>query len=108
MSKMYGDVPEGNKKLADALVKAELEMDDTISAPYKAQAFFCLAHDWYEMGMEEEGHRLLEKAEEACPGYFKTHLQNHCKENPNLALLTERMFVMLGWSVLNGLKDRIK
>lgn len=106
MSKMYGDVPEGNKKLAEELVKAEANLDTTLSAPYVAQTYFCLAHDWYEMGMEEEGHRLLQKAEDACPGYFRVHLKNHCKENPNLLFLTDRMFTMLAWSLLDGLKSK--
>jgi len=105
---LHGDVPEGDKKTAEALRKMEIDMEEqaTLSPQYTAQAFVCLAHDWYEMGSEEEGHRLLKKADIVCPEYFRKHMQSHTLENSAFELLVNRLFAMLGWQLLDSLKDK--
>ncbi len=105
---LHGDVPEGDREMAKKLQQMEIEMEahNTLSPQYTAQSYVCLAHDWYEMGQEEEGHRLLQKAEIACPDYFRKHMKTHTLENPVFELLVSRLFAMLGWQLLDSLKDK--
>lgn len=105
---LHGDVPEEHKKLATELQRQEIDMEQhiTLSPPYVAQAYVCLAHDWYDIEEQEEGHRLLEKAELVCPEYFRKHMQAHCLENPTFMKLVSQLFTMLAWTLIDNLKER--
>ena len=105
---IFGDVPESDKKLAIKLTEYEKEVDEEKEFPNekRAQSYVCLAHDWYQMGMDEEGSRLLLKAEDTYPGYFKTKIDKHAKENPDFALIVRNLRVELMWMVVNQVKDK--
>ena len=90
--KIYGDAPASYKALALKLETAELEVDQfSMPAGKKAQAYVCLASDWYDLGMEEEGERLLTKAETTSPTYFDELIVQHMKEDPNFEYLVRNI-----------------
>lgn len=98
---LNGDVPEDHKILAKNLEELEKSLDslDKIENPTRAKALTCLAHDWYTIGMEDEGQRLLRKAEDACPGYFETVLVQQAQEDEDFntviqSLASELMFML--------------
>lgn len=105
--KLLGDVSEEDKKLAQELTDHEkwLDSDKTFSAEKKAQTVVCLAHDWFQLGMEEEGGRLLAKAEELSPGYFRKKLHKHAAESKDFDLLVKSMTVELMYLLLNQFED---
>ena len=105
---LFGDVTAGQKKTAETINRMEIEMEEHIvlSPQYTAQSYVCLAYDWYEIGMEEEGRRLLTKAEMISPGYFRKTMQRHTIENPDYELLVNRLFVLIGWQLLDSLRDK--
>lgn len=106
--KLHGDVSDDDKELAIKLIAYEKQLDseEDFPAEKKAQSFVCLAHDWYELGMEEEGGRLLLRAQEVYPSYFKTKIEQHIRENKDFALLVRNMRVELMWMVINQVKDK--
>jgi len=72
MNKLLGDVSDSDRKIAEQLVEFEPQIDrGEFPIEKKAQMYVCMAHDWYQLGLEEEGNRLILKAEQTCPGYFK-------------------------------------
>lgn len=102
--KFSGDIPEEHRQLALKLEESELEIDNHPILPNerKAQTYTCLAHDWYQISMEEEGNRLLLKAEKAYPGYFKQLIVEHASEDPNFKILVDNIAVIL----LNRMIDK--
>jgi len=74
----------------------------------KAMMYVCMAHDHYQMDMDEEGNRLLMKAERAYPNYFKTLITEHTKSNPDFATLVNRLTIELAYMFLSKLNERIK
>jgi len=89
---MHGDVPETHKALVPRLIKAEKEVDDiSMVSSKKAQVYVCLAYDWFDIGMEEEGNRLLEKAETTHPKYFDVTIIRHMKEDPVFESLVKKI-----------------
>lgn len=88
-----GDMPDEHRSLATALLLQEtiVGQDGSLSKEEKAQGYTCLAHDWYDIDLEEEGNRLLLKAEAECPGYFKTTINQQTKADSMFAFLVERL-----------------
>jgi hypothetical protein len=108
--KLLGDVPEEHKQLAQELQEAEEYWDERLAkkkAPLEllAKAYVCLAHDWYDIGCEEDGQRLLEKAEGTCPGYFKEVMLEQAEQDPDFDHLVRRLSVELIWMLVNRLKE---
>lgn len=92
--KLYGDVPESHKQLVINLEDMEVHLDDknhVFTSLDKAKAFTCLAHDWYMVGLEEEGSRLLKKAEEVSPGYFDKVVKEDMEKDENFDILVKRI-----------------
>lgn len=87
--KLLGDVPQEHKDLAEELEQMERYFDSKHNVPLEmvAKGYVCLAHDWFALGAEEEGHRLLDKADKIYPGYFHTKASDHAKEDMDFALL---------------------
>ena len=105
--KLLGDISDEHKKLA---VELE-EMEETLASmsyltkEYVAKAMVCLAHDWYDLGAEEEGHRLLMKAEQTCPGYFKNNVSKHMKEDEKFNLIMNRILSSIILLLINTVKS---
>lgn len=106
--KLFGDVPQEHKDLEAELVLAEREFDLSMDLDRTklAQGYVCLAHDWYLMGANEEGTRLLAKAEQISPGYFKTTIAKHCYESANFEYLVRNMTAQLIHMVLSKLEEK--
>lgn len=105
---LLGDVPEEHKQLAEKLVKTELEMDGLtdISVPYVAQSYFCLAHDWFNIDMEEEGFRLIKKAFSVCPQYHNKYLRAHGKENPDFIKIWDELCPYIAGMILSNARSK--
>ena len=105
---IYGDVSEEDKALTTKLKNHEksLELDKVLTKDQRAYSYVCLAHDWYAMGMEEEGHALLAKAEKACPGYFKNYMVKQTQSNPNFNLIVRNISVELMWMVVEQMRNK--
>lgn len=106
--KLYGDVPEEHKELAIALTQTEKVFDLSMDTDRSklAKGYVCLSHDWYHIGMEEEGLRLLSKAEQVYPGYFKTMIAKHCYEDADFEFIVRNMTAELVRMMLSRLEDR--
>ncbi len=99
---------EENQELANKLriAEGEIDNDTSVSNGKKAQVYVCLAHDWYQMDMDEEGSRLLLKANEVFPGYFNTLVIQHTIENENFDLVVKNLTLELAWMLLSRLNER--
>lgn len=101
--KFAGDISKEDRELALALSEAEQEVDSDKLLPNvrKAQIYTCLAHDWYDICMEEEGNRLILKADKVFPGYFKDMVVQHMEEDENFehiikSITSELLQIMVG------------
>lgn len=94
---------EENQELAKKLEQAEFEIDrDGVLPPErKAQIYTCLAHDWYRMDMEEEGERLLLKADKVYPGYFKGLVIEHTLESEGFDTVIKNLTLELAYMMLS-------
>jgi hypothetical protein len=101
--KLHGDVPQEHRELASQLEEMETYFDGNLSAPLEmiAKGYVCLAHDWFSIGEEDEGHRLLGKADRVFPGYFTNKASDHADEDPDFARLMVNLRMLLN-SLLTG------
>jgi hypothetical protein len=106
---MKDGLSQEDKDLAQALKESEIEVDIDQYLPNerKAQIYVCLAHDWYQIDMDEEGSRLLLKANRVFPGYFKTLVIQHSIEDENFDLIVKNLTLELAWMLLSRLGDKI-
>lgn len=102
-------MPEQYRKLALDLEDAERETDFRGDVPKdkKAKIYTCLAHDWYDIEMEEEGNRLLLKAEKVFPGYFKELVIQHMLEDAAFEYLVKRITLDLIRMMTGQLKEKV-
>lgn len=95
MSKLHGDVTEADKKLEQDLIGAEAQIEGLrgiIPAPNMAKCWVALAHDYYhDLGIDEEGDRLLLKALKDCPTYFKVEIIQHQKDDPQFDIVVNSL-----------------
>jgi hypothetical protein len=107
--KLVGDVSEEHKKLAEDLEEMERYFDGAASRGIRssivAKGFVCLAHDWYKMGSDENGERLLEKAELVFPNYFKSQALIDADENVDFGILLKSLSVELASILISRLTD---
>lgn len=104
--KLLGDVPEEHKKLAVNLEQMEQYFDGAkVTTDIAAKGFVCLAHDWFQIGVEDEGNRLLVKAERICPGYFKNVMVQQTLEDKEFSYLVKSLSVELAWMLINKIND---
>ena len=92
--KLYGDVPESHKILVAELNSLENWFKingDEVPLLSAAKGFTCMAHDWFSIGVEEEGERLLKGAESLCPGYFKGPILSQITRDMSFAYLVGRL-----------------
>ena len=94
--KSCGDLTQEERDFMEDLEDEENLCDVAdISDGKKAQVYTCLAHDWFQLSMEEEGHRLLLKANKIFPGYFKSLVVQHSKEDECFAQIVNRITLIL-------------
>jgi len=96
--KMAGDVKDKHRLHAVELEKCEREIETNPKfalAELKAKFYCCLAHDWYQMDMDEEGHRLLLKADDVCPGYFKGPVIKQVEESEEFGIIIKNLTIEL-------------
>lgn len=92
--KYYGDIPESDKKLIQELVTLESWFNEgNIPIPplTAAKGFVAMSHDYYEMYLDEEGERLLNRAETCYSGYFKGPIQEHMSKCSDFNSLIKNM-----------------
>lgn len=106
--KYYGDIPQKHRETIvelEALEKWFNENGDGIPMSSVAKGFTCMAFDWYDMSIEEEGDRLMRYAENRCPGYFKGPIHFQAEKDADYAKLIEQlketeglpMLILLGY-----------
>lgn len=105
--KLLGDVPEEHKALAKGLEDMLAFIESTPNMPKElmAKSFTCLAHDWFQIGVEEEGNSLLLKAEQVCPGYFKEIMLQQTVADSDFAYIVKSLSVELAWMLINKIND---
>ena len=82
--KYYGDIPQKDRELVEELERLEHWFDDhmkTVDSEKVAKGFTCLAHDYYALFMEEEGDRLIRRAEYVCTDYFRGRIYEQAKRD---------------------------
>lgn len=92
--KYYGDIPASDRKLINELIALEKWFDEgalPIPEILAAKGFTAMSHDYYEMYLDEEGERLLNRAEKCYPGYFKHTIQVHMDKCPDFNSLIAAM-----------------
>jgi len=91
---LYGDVPEQDRELVKNLIEMEAsfkEKEGFFPPADVATGYVCLAHDYYEVGLDEKGAELLERAEKACPGYFKNQISKYIESDPDFEYLVQNL-----------------
>lgn len=91
---LHGDVSTEDLRLAEEFLEMEAHFDQNVDhyLPHQvARIFVCLAHDWYELGDDEKGYDLLQKANKVCPRYFENQIKNDINEDSDFAYLIESL-----------------
>jgi hypothetical protein len=91
---LHGDVSKEDLALAEELLEMESHFRinaDIYGASQCARIFVCISHDWYELGDDDKGRQLLEKADKICPGYFDDQIQKHIEEDPDFDYLVQNL-----------------
>ena len=107
--KLSGDVPQEHRDIAEQLDLFERNIDADKSLPKerKAQIYTCLAHDWYHLDADEEGGRLLIKAEKVSPGYFKETVIKHTLEDESFDQVIKNITLELIHMLIENVNDRV-
>jgi len=108
--KIYGDVTDEERKLADELTEMEYFFHNQPFSVYsrrlQAKVFISLAHDWFTLSMDDEGTRLIDKAIEVCPEYLQTFVIDDIAKDPKFKKVMERIYFELSL-LLVELSDNI-
>lgn len=108
--KLIGDVPEEHKYLAAELEKMEKRFDEATGKgsdnSQLAKGYTCLAHDWYMMGAEEEGLRLLHKADKVFPTYFESQIIVDCLHDLEFNFIVRNITTELMFMAVSKLEER--
>ncbi len=102
-----GDLSEKQRAEIDELTRFEALVDtDPYANERKAQLYTMLAHDWYQLDLEEEGSRLILKAESICPGYFNLTVIQHQVESPGFDAVIKRLTFELIYLLTDTLRNK--
>lgn len=96
--KFAGDVSQEDRELIFQIKDLEkwADQNDKLAADLKAKIYTCLAHDFYDIEFEDEGHALLLKAESVYPHYFRDKMPDHMREDEMYKKVVVRMSIKLG------------
>ena len=104
--KTHGDIPPHHLAIMEELEELEeffRSHKEDLPPTDIAKGMVCIAHDWYEMYMEEEGERLLKAAEKYSPGYFKLPILIHAERDWQYALLVRQLTETIGLKTMIAL-----
>lgn len=108
MTKLAGDVSVEHRELAEQLTLFEETTDlDKYADEMRAKVYVCLAHDWYCMGAEEEGNRLLLKADKTFPGYFQSSVIKHQLEDEVFDRVIKNITLELARMLVDGIASKM-
>jgi len=102
--KIFGDVTDTEKSAAAEIEEMENILNSNkrkLSSSRMAKGYVCLVYEWYRIGMEEEGNRLLLKIEQVSPNYFQRHLHKHMAEDKTYEDLIKNLFVQFVFLLTN-------
>jgi hypothetical protein len=107
VTKLHGDVTEKDKLLAEELESFEKFLTTYENMPPNkgARMAVCLAHDWYQLGCEEDGARLLKLASKFAPDYFKEQIKTDAAEDPLFNRVVRNIAVELSYLLLANIED---
>jgi hypothetical protein len=91
---LHGDIPIEDLELANELLAMEAHWEanqDLYGPAMGAKILVCISHDFYELGDDDKGSELLEKANKVCPGYFENEIKRHIDQDPEYAYLVESL-----------------
>jgi hypothetical protein len=103
--KTHGDIPEDHRTILYELEILELwfnENKSDIIPEMAAKGMTCMASDYYSIFMDEEGERLLLKAEKLNPGYFRGAIRKHLIDDPDFYYLMSLIKSTGGLDVLRS------
>lgn len=104
--KYYGDIPVEHLETVNELRFLE-ELVEKHSKDFPvlqlAKGFVGLALDYYTMEMEEEGDRLILKAEKLAPGYFKGPIISDVNKDYEFAIVVEHLRHTMGYDLMKTL-----
>lgn len=104
--RLLGDVSERDRKVAEQLVEFEPQIQNgNYPKEKQAQMYVCLAHDWFQLELEEEGNRLILKAERTCPGYFKNVMMNQTLRDEAFDLVVKSLNGQMASLILHHIND---
>lgn len=92
--KFYGDIPEDHIVLLLELQQLEAWFEqhgDNFPLLSQAKGLTAMSHDYFSMEMEEEGERLLKKANKICPGYFVGPILSQIDKDNDFRLLIKQL-----------------
>ena len=104
--KYFGDIPAKHLELLRELLSLEELVNDKLkdfSSLALAKGFVSISHDYYNMDMEEEGDRLIQRAENCHGGYFKKPIHIHMEKDPLFNILVHRLKDTLGYDLIKSL-----
>lgn len=104
--KSYGDIPHSDRERVKELTELETWFRDnshTISSLSHAKGLTCLAHDYYDIDMEEEGYRVLLLAEKHHSGYFKGPIYEDMEKDESFKRLVKQIKTTIGLGALVSL-----
>lgn len=121
-SSIVGNLSAKDKELVGKLKEAEEYIDKLLLVPVArkgqttktlsskdikalgAKSYVCLSHDYFDLEIEEEGERLLLKANKLYPNYFSKILPTHMKEDKDYNTL----IVQIAGKIMSIYGDTIK
>lgn len=103
--KTHGDVSAEDRKLVSGLEEMESFLYNdlkTIPLLDVAKGLTCLAHDYYDIDMEEKGEELLIKADSICPMYFVGPVYSEMSKDADFNYLIE---LIIKTSAIDAMKS---
>jgi hypothetical protein len=61
-----------------------------------------MAHDYYQLDMEEEGDRFIDRAEKLYPGYFRGPIFEHAEKDADYCQLVRQLQETLGLEIMKA------
>ena len=95
--KAYGDIPKEHLELIKELEDLEAifnTYEDTFAPELAAKGLTAMSHDYYAMDMEEQGDRLINRAEGIFPGYFMKKIHEHTQKDKEYDKVVNQMSAM--------------
>ena len=80
----FGEMPVAHAVLLEELIKLEeffTRGKDQIPDIMQSRGLVSMAHDYYQIYMEEEGERLIVMAVETTPDYFQRGIYDHMEKD---------------------------